>query len=183
MKIRTGHVSNSSSSSFIVAIGKIIDSDKFTAFLSQFDMRVMDGFKLMSPTEFLNREDYDAKLINSRDAEGNSTQTFSVESFSTSVSMSAKEYVEADSKKDPISAALGSLAGNSVNDIVVWNYAGDEGDVDPFVKTDENGDFLEMDYDIDLSYFDREMQELYRGLTEENGVVLVNKTFGAARNG
>jgi len=41
----------------------------------------------------------------------------------------------------------------------------------------------DLNYDIDLDFFDPADAEIYNGMIEENGLTQIDKTYGAARNG
>jgi hypothetical protein len=65
------------------------------------------------------------------------------------------------------------------NRYFLFELYGDEGD-DSFFYDDEFGEY---DYDIDLSWFDDEVQKIYNMICEQNGFVNVRKDFGAGRIG
>jgi len=167
MKIRSGFVSNSSSASFIIAIGKIQDRDKFESFLSTIDMRVIKGFSFVSLEEIQDREIESTHFNRERDK-------IIVESFNGStVDIKKEDYDRIETEKDVIDKAMASLAGSKNDDIVVWYRCEED------ITETEDG----ADYDIDLNHFDQDEQDLYNGLIEENGIKLVDKTYGAGRNG
>ena len=71
------------------------------------------------------------------------------------------------------------LKENDINKrIIVLDMNNDEGD--SAFRSDEDS---YPDYDIDLSFFDSFQQELFTGITKENGFSKIDKTFGAGRNG
>lgn len=167
MKIRQGFVSNSSASSFIIAIGKVVDRKKFDSFIETIDMRVIDGFNLTSIHELTEDSWPVAKVY--KDGK------IKIEAFEGSeVCMTKESYEKADEGKDVIDQAIMSLAGLSVSDIVAWHSGRED------ISEDNDGEY---NFDIDLDHFSDDEQKLYEGLNEENGVVLVEKTFGAGYNG
>lgn len=169
MKIRQGFVSNSSASSFIIAIGKIIDREKFDKFIETIDMRVISGFKITSVGEIADDGGYMGKI--SRDGKNIKLEAFT----GAEVSMSKEAYDKADEGKDMIQRAIMSLAEQFTDDIILWQTSSED------IGYDE--DSGEYNYDIDLDHFSEDEQNLFEGLKEENGIVLVEKTFGAGYNG
>jgi len=67
------------------------------------------------------------------------------------------------------------------DEIVIFDYIGDEGD-GAFTHGHDWHDF-EVDYDIDLDFFPDSAQEAYIGFETGNGLSMISKTFGAGRNG
>ena len=154
MKSRNGFVSNSSSSSFMCCIAKITDSVKAKAWL--------DGLSL-------GKYEYDVSKV--KDIPSEQYNMFSmrrmgriiVESFQSEVFISDAELDDND-------------------EILAINIANDEGD-SLFSIVDGNGDWEDYNYDIDLDFFPKNQRSAFKGLTEENGFTMVQKTFGAGRNG
>jgi len=154
MKVRNGFVSNSSSSSFICCIAQIKDREK-----------VQNWISTLVLNEYENEYDYSiqkSKNINKntggllqRDTNGNLV----VNSFMASVSLDRSKIDDND-------------------EILSINIVNNEGDCGSFYP-DYDGD---IDYDIDLDFFDDNQIEIYNGLNEENGFGLINKTYGAGRN-
>jgi len=169
MKARLGFVSNSSASSFIIAIGKIVDRQKFDEFIKTIDMRVIDGFKITSIGELAEDGGYCGKI--SRDGKKIIVEAFTGEE----VSLSKDDYDKEDENKDMIERAIMSLAEQYTNDIIIWQTTSED------IRYDE--DSGEYDYDIDLDHFSKDEQNLFEGLNKENGVALVEKSYGAGYNG
>ena len=154
MKIRAGFVSNSSSSSFIVGIGKIDDINLF----EQLKEKYPKGYE--KPWLCTGLE------------------------LAESKNKWAHVSISADRKKVSITGG-----GNSDPDVtidfdefgkyIVYNINNDEGD-GAFYEVDEDGEYGDLDYDIDLSWFSEEQQEIFElieGL-DVNAII-----YGAERNG
>lgn len=166
MKIRTGFVSNSSSASFIIAVGKVVDKKKFDKFLKKIDMRVINGLSFYSLNEIKESGDYSSVSIKK--------DSLIVESFTGStVEMKVEDYHKAEEGKDTVERAISALTGSDNSDILVWYRSQED-----IIETEDG-----TDYDIDLEYFSKDEQNLFNGLVEKNGVVLIQKSFGAGRNG
>jgi hypothetical protein len=67
--------------------------------------------------------------------------------------------------------------------ILFVNIINDEGDTGRFSGCDEYGEYIGIDYDIDLDYFSEKEIAIFEGLGENNGLTNVEKKYGAGRNG
>jgi hypothetical protein len=154
MKTRNGFVSNSSSSSFIIAIGKVIDKEKALSFITSCD--ILEYYWSISKL---------SDIINQKDLATVNDNEIVVESFEgSSVALNRSSLKEDD----------------EVLVICIANNEGDSGIFDGYIG---NGEYGEINYDIILSDLPKRQVRLYDGLNEENGIINVNKTYGAGRNG
>lgn len=65
-----------------------------------------------------------------------------------------------------------------------WEEFGGAGDDDyHFAVYDENGDYDYMNYDVSLCEFPVEQEAMYNCATSENGLLLIDRGYGAGRNG
>ena len=156
MKIRNGYVSNSSSSSFIIGIAKIIDLEKMRKYLS--DMGISSGgyeFTIISKYDLEQNKPWD---INIRD------NIISLESFNG-----------ADVRLD-------SSDMNGLDVMLIYGFTGhDDSD---FMNDDDI--FYDLDYDIDLDFFDESEQKIFKMFSDKNSGLDIKTsdiTFGAGRNG
>lgn len=152
MKNRTGFVSNSSSSSFIVGVAEVIDNNKLNSYVLERGIKYDSDFKVTTIGEIKSNAFWDIKYNNGK---------IRVSSFQTDVSLNIGEKPD-DTK------------------IVYVNISNDEGDY-AFIEDEDWGD---LNYDIDLDYFDDKQQDIYSVFTSGNsGINNADITFGAARNG
>jgi hypothetical protein len=162
MKIRSRFVSNSSSSSFIVGIAKVIDVDKLKTYLSAkgFDLDKSNGYECFVTTfgEIKDNKRYSVKIVGG---------TVEVDSFQDSVSL--KSSLKSSRLKDD-------------DQLFIVNVSNDEGDG---AFWDEERE--ELDYDIvDLGWFNEQQQAMYNAFADPESGLDTDKsmvTYGAARNG
>jgi len=155
MKIRNGFVSNSSSSSFIVAVAKITDENKATKWIESLNTDKW-SYGIMKISDFPTEHYSQTRKV------GN---TITVSSFQDEATL--------------------NIEGMKDDDKIIWvNISNNEGDCGRFSGCDENGEWSgEIDYDIDLDYFSTEQIKIYEGLNESNGFANIDKRYGAGRNG
>ena len=155
MKVRNGFVSNSSSSSFICAVAKIVDKTKAEEWLKSLNLDKYDY--VIQKVKDMFEDEFAVCCYKKSDG------TVIVDSFQTGVSIKGNELEPED-------------------EILAINIINDEGDSE-FSIYDEDGDWCDYDYDIELSFFPDNQAKAYTGLIEENGFTLIRKTYGAGRNG
>ena len=161
MKIRTGFVSNSSSSSFMIGIGVIKDRDKVNKFLAELPLEMIgDEIRLIDLEEEMQKSWSDISFNNK------------------SISVMAPV-------NDTFEVFLNDEDRESVKngEVVVLCLGNNEGDGEFWIQDGENEWDGYMDWDVDLSHYSKDQQKLFEGFSEENGFVFVDKTYGAARNG
>ena len=152
MKIRNGFVSNSSSSSFMIAVAKITDIKKASEWLKKLAIDE-DPFKY----------NYSIAVIGEKDEHwsvSNDGKTIRVESF----------------RGDRVEGTFS----NPDDKFLAIRITNNEGD---WAFSDNDSDWGDIDYDIDLDFFGSKQIDIWNGLTPENGFSEVEKSFGAARNG
>jgi len=154
MKVRQGFVSNSSSSSFIVGVGKIKSLDSFQKWAKKNKVT-------------LGTENYsDIRLKTTSDILKNDGWDFGVDGNQLYVEEPVNSGGRVYSDFDP--------AGDDFYCIVcIGNNEGD----DQFWTGDD------MDYDIDQSYFCGEQEAILEMLENGDLLEGVSSHFGAARNG
>jgi hypothetical protein len=156
MKTRNGFVSNSSSSSFIVAIGKVVDKEKALSFLESCGVVKYD-YTIDKLSYMISQKRPFIAVLNNED--------IIIECFEGSSVELDRSLLKED------------------DEVLAIYISNEEGDVGRFSGIDENGEYWGINYNIDLDYFSDKQIELYNGLNEENGIIHVDKKFGAGRNG
>jgi len=137
MKTRTGFVSNSSSSSFIIAVGKVKNIDKFKEAIG---------------------ESWEFEFKQVKDISGDKCV---VESF---------DY-------DDVSLDVSELDPEDW----VFEYYRCEGDDSDFTIYDEDGEFVDYDYNIDLDDFSQKAHDQLALIDQH--ATNVQMSYGAGRNG
>lgn len=158
MKTRNGFVSNSSSSSFIVGIGKVVDQNRLHKFMTSNKIK-FDKYNFY--TVKVSDLD-DKKNCYSIRTNGDSIV---VESFQNNAMI----------KKDGL---------NPDDTLVVANIINNEGDTGVFEYDESN--WGGINYDIDLDHFSEEQQTIYTLFFNDNSGIdskTSDASFGAARNG
>lgn len=169
MKYRMGFVSNSSSSSFMGGIGIIADYEKFEKWKASLSSYLREEISIYSEDNLWDDiNEYDNVI--SIGMPVNSEPEVNV----------SKEEVKKHLNDIPIEKqAKYKLLDNDFHNVVYFVIGGDEGD-EAFMNYEIN----ELNYDIDLDFFDRDEQKLYKEFgSEDSGIVCANKIFGADRNG
>jgi DNA-directed RNA polymerase subunit N (RpoN/RPB10) len=166
MKIRNFFVANSSSASFTCGIAVIHNLEKFMKFINQKDYHTIDGLTISKLSE-LENERNGAEVRNG---------AVSIEGFTgAGCVINYKEYIEKLEDHEQAKVLL-----NDDNLHVATFY--ESGDDPPY---DE--DSGEYDYDIDMSSFNDETNDLYNLFTDKvnkmPGVLAADATFGAGRDG
>jgi len=164
MKVRTGFVSNSSSSSFIVGIGVVTDFNKFNSWVGRLNLNEAEDIQLFDITQERKRK---WSYLNE-----NSNNYYADEptNYGGTVDLNKEAYEK--------------IATERPDDIVVMCLGNNEGDSAFYPEDMDDFDYdLESAWDIDLDWFSTNQQKMYEGFCEENGISLVDKTYGAGRNG
>lgn len=159
MKIRNGFVSNSSSSSFVIGIGKVKDLSKFVRHC--YDIGVMLGLDNNHNIDvFQHPKSTDVRIwildeLNDR---------YEVQSFRYDIVLLKKsDLKEGDS-------------------IVCFNFTNNEGDSE-FTVYDEKGEYDHLDYRIGTDRLPEEQMKLYELMFDREYVEIGEAIYGAARNG
>jgi hypothetical protein len=154
MKQRHGFVSNSSSSSFVLAVAVIADKDKAKAFLDRtLDMGSLNHYEVYRYD--LTKKD---QLVGWGLNLGKKGEVV-VDNFHTTTRVTG-------------------LKGDE--ELLVVEIANNEGDGMPPFDDDVSEAYRNFSLDQLPEVWQK---ELYEGITEENGFVKIDKTYGAARNG
>lgn len=171
MKVRSGFVSNSSSSSFMGGIGVVIDFDKFEKWVEKLESIGLDKRYLV-----LTGLDSDQNFDLSVDDEH--LIVYLPVNSEPSVYLEKTNIKKINNNKEVVDQAKDALLERYDNNVVFFSIGNDEGD-----SMFSDGDY-DLDYDIDLDFFPDEQQKLYNEFgSEESGVSYTDKTFGAGRNG
>lgn len=161
MKKRTGFVSNSSSSSFIVGIGVVTDFNKFNNWMGKLSAEIAEDITLHDPVK--ERETRWPDL----DEDFTSFSTEEPTNYGGTVSIRKEEYEKLKTERP--------------DNIVILCIGNNEGD-GAFYYDEDNDDY-DLNYDIDLDWFDKNQIEAFNGFDESNGISLAEVSYGAGRNG
>lgn len=174
MKVRAGFVSNSSSSSFMIAIGVIFDPEKFNAWLKKLERRGgghVIGLQALNASELFDTDHSCLSLKeNNVELEAPINDPVAVKVSEENI----KAVIETVPKKI---LAKNLLFDHDSVQLAVYIIGNDEGD-SAFSDND-----LGLDYDIGFDWFTEDQQEIYNGFDESNGITYIDKRFGAGRNG
>ncbi len=155
MKQINGFISNSSSSSFIIGVGKITDKKKFEDFCNANEID-NSNIEVLKTSEILSGKSWGYNIRRTDDSE----KVIVVDSFNGD---------EVSLKFDP------SLE----EEFIVVTMVGDEGD---YTFNKGGDDDWDPDYDIDSSFFDdRDAKLLEFG--KDSGISDYQCSYGAGRNG
>ena len=177
MKIRNGFVSNSSSSSFMIAIGVINDLEKFSKWYEEVKGLTHYSYNLMAvdaSTAEHTASDY-GEIVET--ADGYHTRA-GVNSEPT-VNITKTQLNDAQHDIPDNVFAKNLLLGQGKGIIAVFNIGNDEGDTAFYSRS---GGY-DLNYDIDLDWFSDDQKRIYTEFGPENGIIHVDKMFGAERNG
>ena len=170
MKIRSGFVSNSSSSSFIVGVGKVEDKTKFQKYLKankleldQYDFKILSVKELKEKQEALKKEGKPWYWL-----------PYQINSYS--------ELVITGARNDEPEVRIPLDEMKDEDEILIVDIANNEGD-GAFSIYDESGEWIDLNHDIDLQWFSEEQQAMFNAFSEDYGIVKSNIMFGAGRNG
>ena len=175
MKVRQGFVSNSSSSSFMIALAFINDPTKAKNFFDKYKT-IENGWCEIISSEEAKKLAYGP--VNHH--------ILSFNSYKFYLLATNRDYcVSLDYRKRteiwenlPIHEQAKNLLGQVGTPIGYLYIMNDEGDGRFW---DEEAD--DLDYNIGLDFFSEEQRKCYEGFIPENGLIFIDKMFGAARNG
>lgn len=192
MKTRSGFVSNSSSSSFIIALAKVIDKSKLEGWL-----------KSVANSEQL-RYDVEIKRLGDIPVEGSEEAK-----YECTERVKDSTVIRTTLLNDDFTVELDSKNLSEDDEILIVTITNDEGDYDFYPpgayerykacweevdfdnEDDPKGDDLEKyipypDWDIDINFVVGWQQKLWHGLNDKEsftGLDNINCRFGAGRNG
>ena len=175
MKIRNGHVSNSSSSSFIIGIAEITDKKLLKQAFEDagIDISKYLEISIRRSSELTNKSNLSNMFSNIAITDENNETNVTLESFTGAV------LVQTLGQTPDIKVA--SLDDSLNKEWLIIDYTGDEGDGD-FC----NGYDYDCDYNIDESFFANSgLEHVLEWLKEpeKNGLKQAQYAIGAGRNG
>jgi hypothetical protein len=150
-------------------IGVVKDWKKFDAWIDK--LQSMSGIDKYEIPKIANLNSWDVNI----DGAGHYSVTLPVNSEPTVTVSKTKAESVSDDVPDWYKAKK-LLTDGEFGNVVMFSFGNDEGDSSFWDGND-------YDYDIDLSTFDAAQQEIYNGFSEENGIIFVDKQYGAGRNG
>jgi hypothetical protein len=161
MKIRNGFVSNSSSSSFIVGVGKISNRDAFDEFIKE--KGICNFVDIYTTEELVKESESDSWYKNCTKSDD-------------------KYYITKDSFMD--SGERLEFDPNLNEEFVVVSYCGDEGECSFCSNDPDNCDYDcgYSNYNIDSEFFEGDSASYLFDLSD-HGVENYSYHYGAGRNG
>jgi len=178
MKIRNGFVSNSSSSSYMIAIGVVKNWKKLNTWMEGLKSSSNSSWSYDRDFIFVNPTTDKKKKWPSLIYGPGEYRCQAPTNISTFVRINKVKYMKVESDMPSSIKAKRLLMEQDAEDIIVYCVSNNEGDSS--FCNNETGD---LNYDIDLDYFDKERVEIYKAFDKKNGIVLVDKIYGAGRNG
>ena len=170
MKLRQGFVSNSSSSSYIIALAKVVDKKKLKSWLKS----LTDDDQIKWDVQIVKVKDLPSQ------AEENNIRAYCVKN-STNVRANRFAY----DNDDFVQIDTKGMKRNA--EVLIVSIMNDEGDQDfyPNGWSWANGGVPNLNWDIDLDFLPDWQQKLWSELDYEelSGVKDVRQKYGAARNG
>lgn len=179
MKTRSDFVTNSSSSSFIAAFARVSDKKKAAPFIEKElldmlnakeeydnDLGYFSGVKIVSGQDLLDEIERKNQEMANAPEWHHHNHTYMDDHFEIEGTWAGVHLTLHKDKIDP--------------DALYYLFQQYGGGDDSDFWDEEYG---EMDYNIDLSHFCPEFQDIYNKISAENGFADVQKDYGAGRDG